>query len=169
MPDNKPTFTAKWKSLQAPPQVEAEVLDARSAKVKDPVDGAEYIIVPAGQTPGAKDWANAKHVTDGKVVFEGLSPAASYDVWARMSETDEAAQSEAVKVPVATSKEQKAGHPLIVNGCPAFSSNGRGPMLKRGALANLADMHARWQRGFQAGVVTTQSRFRRAILRFYRF
>ena len=97
---------AVWKIVQEPPAVSVEALDAYSVKVVDALDDAEYIIVPAGQEPSAKDWAGAKRADDeGTVVFGGLFPITSYDVWARMLETEGAAQSEAAKAVVTTAKE----------------------------------------------------------------
>ena len=42
-----------------------------------------------GQEPAAKDWAGARRVDGGELVFGGLAPATSYDVWGRMAEDDQ--------------------------------------------------------------------------------
>ena len=117
MPDTNPTFKAKWKAVQSVPAVEVEATGPRTVSVKDPVPGAEYVIVPAGQQPTDEDWAKAKTAAAGQgaVTFDGLEPDTSYDVWGRMAETDEAAQSDAAKASVKTPAEgqDEPQHPEV--------------------------------------------------------
>ncbi len=117
MPADNPTYKAKWKTAQDAPAINAEAVDAYSVKVTDSIDGAEYIIVPAGQEPRAKDWAAAKTGDGGDIIFDNLTPNTGYEVWARMPETDDKAQSDAAKVKVTTHKEDpSADAPKAVSG-----------------------------------------------------
>ena len=104
MPDDNPTYKAKWKGNQAAPMVAAAALDAHTVQVPEPSNGAEYVIVRADQVPAEADWAQSKKAGDGTVEWDGLSPLTAYDVCARMAETEELAASDIATAQVTTPK-----------------------------------------------------------------
>ena len=112
---------ATWKGAQEPPATGSDpVAEAYAVRIAEPVAGAEYVIVPAGQQPGAKDWAAARQAGGGEVVFDGLEPATSYDVWCRMAATDDKAASEPAKAAsVTTLKEAQ-----VAPAAPAVALDG---------------------------------------------
>ncbi len=123
--DSPTVYSAKWKPVQDAPMVSVEAVNAHAVRVVAPVLGAEYVIMPKGQLPAAKDWADARRTELQSLTFDGLDPLSEYDVWARMCETNLAAQSPETHVTVKTKAVPEASAPqpagsLVYAGSPQF-------------------------------------------------
>ena len=103
-PASAPAKVTTLKAEQAAPAAPQVTAEPNSVTVDPAMDGAEYIVVPKGQSiPENAVWTTLK---DGKAVFTGLDINTDYDVYARMKETDRQNPSPASKTEVKTPKYQ---------------------------------------------------------------